>query len=95
MNRKGKRNWQGAVPDYEKEKEIYPQVVFQGFVDRNNFCGVVRIVEVVEDVFKFEKSDGDDAMKNPIWKPLRDEEYKGVAEHLYKKYSEYLMNSTD
>ena len=94
--RKPKNVWQGAVPDYEKTQTMaYPQVVYEGYVDRNKFYGTIRIVEVIEDVFRFEKSDGEDAMKNPIWKPLRDEEYKGVAEHLLKKYMEYLKNSTD
>lgn len=94
MNRKGLRG-NIQVEMVQKVEKTYPIVVFCNYVDRCKFYGTVRVVEVAEDVFKFEKSDGDDAMKNPIWKPLRDEDYKGVVEHLLKKYMEYLKNSTD
>lgn len=82
------KNVRQTIKEFESVQTVtnkeYPRIVFTEYVDRCKFYGTVRVVEIAEDVFRFEKSDGDDAMKNPIWKPLRDEEYKGIAEHLLK-----------
>lgn len=78
MNRKGKRNlpqWENKTATYQE----YPIVVWEGYVDRTNFYDSCRAVEVAENVFRFEKHNGEDAMGNVIWKPLADENYKGLA----------------